>query len=431
VTDRNFGVFVIGDPPKIDSINICNIGGGELTFNNPNDPDVRALLEWLHDLFEVEESEIAKLLNAKLKGGECIWIKIKFTPGRIGHHYTVARFWGSVRNSRDTSVWTATVVAPGPQITGYDWEAQWVTPKPTGNCTKNRDSVYKSYVTVSNSGTMGFEVESIDLIGPDAPFFELESARSASVKPGDYFLPQGQQKQVVHFMPKEERAYSVIVRLITKGGDTVESILQGIGIESHGWITGATFDPTLACPPEQTRNVTITANLTRPLTIYTIQILGADAGCFQANLSGVLLPITLLPGESITIPVTFCGTSGQKCLAEIAFTGDHSLCDDSTGILNASISASVASGEALADLRLHHRMIGDDVEIGYTLAAPSRIRLEIFDARGGSVALLQDERSEAGASMARWNAAGYASGVYYCRVTVGKRSGTIPIVVAR
>ena len=54
--------------------------------------------------------------------------------------------------------------------------------------------------------------------------------------------------------------------------------------------------------------------------------------------------------------------------------------------------------------------------IRYSLSQPSQIRLAVFDVRGRQVALLADGQQTAGSHEARWNAAGMASGLYFCRL---------------
>ena len=429
VPDVHFGTFILGSAPKTDSFQICNIGGGELVFGNPNDPDVRALIQWLDDLFQVDPADIGRLAAAMLKNAECIWIKVTFTPSRLGPVNTRARIWGSTRTIRDTSNWSANVVKAGPQITGYDWKARWVH-RP---CTKNPLEFSEGEILLTNAGTEPAVVKTIELIGTDASYFELDTTDSTrSVEPGDVIPPgTGSLRQKVRFKPVDERIYSVVVRLITGNGDTVESSLQGTGIDSHGTISGATFDPTKACPPEQIRNVVIRALPTRPLTVSNIQISGAGASCFAIIFQNIALPFTLKPGDSMVIPVSYCGDGSQGCAAQIAFSGDHSFCDDSTAILDANTFSSAGASELPEDIRVHHRNADDDVEITYTLPAPAQVRVEIFDARGAMVALLLDERSDAGRYGTRWSMAPHASGLYYCRVTAGNRSRSVPILITR
>jgi len=57
--------------------------------------------------------------------------------------------------------------------------------------------------------------------------------------------------------------------------------------------------------------------------------------------------------------------------------------------------------------------------IRYQLPAVSRVRLEIFDLAGRNVAELVNEVQTAGIHQATWNAAGFPSGIYFCRLEAG------------
>jgi hypothetical protein len=59
-------------------------------------------------------------------------------------------------------------------------------------------------------------------------------------------------------------------------------------------------------------------------------------------------------------------------------------------------------------------------KIGFRVSGlGSRIRLGVYDLLGREVAVLMDETRAAGTFEAEWNAAGYASGTYICRLTAG------------
>jgi len=55
--------------------------------------------------------------------------------------------------------------------------------------------------------------------------------------------------------------------------------------------------------------------------------------------------------------------------------------------------------------------------ISYKLAAPTSVRLEIFDTLGEKVVNLIDEKQPAGVYKVFWDAAGFAGGVYLCRLS--------------
>ena len=69
--------------------------------------------------------------------------------------------------------------------------------------------------------------------------------------------------------------------------------------------------------------------------------------------------------------------------------------------------------------------------VRYALPAPEHVRLSVFDIRGREVALLVDGKFAAGHHSADWNAAGYASGVYFCRIQAGDFVGIRKVILIR
>ncbi|OGC95999.1 MAG: hypothetical protein A2W25_09660 [candidate division Zixibacteria bacterium RBG_16_53_22] len=62
--------------------------------------------------------------------------------------------------------------------------------------------------------------------------------------------------------------------------------------------------------------------------------------------------------------------------------------------------------------------------ITYELSLASSVRIEVFDIRGRRVEILLDEWKQAGRYRLSWDAAGFGSGVYFCKVTVDSSSKT-------
>jgi hypothetical protein len=57
--------------------------------------------------------------------------------------------------------------------------------------------------------------------------------------------------------------------------------------------------------------------------------------------------------------------------------------------------------------------------IRYQLIAAGYVSLKVFDMNGRAVAVLVNERKPAGSFQVEWNAAGFPSGVYFCRLQAG------------
>jgi hypothetical protein len=62
--------------------------------------------------------------------------------------------------------------------------------------------------------------------------------------------------------------------------------------------------------------------------------------------------------------------------------------------------------------------------IDYALPKTGNIRLEVYNILGQRVAVLLEERKEAGLYSYTWDAAGWPSGVYFYNLKIGKNSGT-------
>jgi hypothetical protein len=350
VGDLNFGTLSPGDSVTKD-LAICNQEYGYISFNNPTGD---AVITWLDNNFSITDADKQKLKqtvlgpkdNSDPSAPACVTIKVTFSSMTTGSFQTTAQLWESTTCHRDTSVWKAVVTQPGPQITGYDWKEQWVTI--SNECTKNTAIEYDALIKISNDGDQPFKVRRLELVGADAEYFELDTVSNVntSVKYGQEIRPGAAdaRDQRVIFRPKDERNYSVIVRLTTEDGVVVESFLEGIGIESHISITGNDFGSVQFVGAGAT-TVNGTAMLkirpTRPTTITDLQINGADAGSFRfapapwptagyTDRPTPAAPWNAIPtGTDIEIPIIFApNTPGNKVAAIEAF-GDFAKCDTS------------------------------------------------------------------------------------------------------
>jgi photosystem II stability/assembly factor-like uncharacterized protein len=69
--------------------------------------------------------------------------------------------------------------------------------------------------------------------------------------------------------------------------------------------------------------------------------------------------------------------------------------------------------------------------ISFTLPSKSFVSLKVFDALGREVALLLSEEFPAGTYARQWNAAGFANGVYFCRLQAGNHSEAKKLVLLK
>ncbi len=63
--------------------------------------------------------------------------------------------------------------------------------------------------------------------------------------------------------------------------------------------------------------------------------------------------------------------------------------------------------------------------ISYRLPVSGHVTLKVYDALGRNIATLADERQEAGSHAVQWNAPGFASGIYFYRLTLSGGGGTV------
>jgi hypothetical protein len=114
IDDYHFGSLRTGQDSTW-SVQICNLGRGYISFNNPTGGDV---ITWFDQNFSISQADRDKLKNTILGPGKapldpnapsCVTIKVTFKASQSGSYRTTARFWASTRDCRDTSVWTAVV----------------------------------------------------------------------------------------------------------------------------------------------------------------------------------------------------------------------------------------------------------------------------------------------------------------------------------
>ena len=257
---------------------------------------------------------------------------------------------------------TARAGTPYPEITGFDAGERWVTRM--NGCTKNGESSYDTVIAVRNIGTVPFTVRSIELIGPDADagHFALDDSDPLlTVASGSVIDPAATDStprlQKILFRPDAERNYTCAVRLTTMEGDTAESVLNGVGIESHTVVSGYDFGdvvPGASGSGPAAGTAVVAAKGSRPLTVTGLRIIGPDAAEFRfaADFIDTLptpkAPWKLIPGERIDLRLEFDPIDLGVRNAYIEVLGDHSRCDDSTALLAGRAGAAGVTDVTLA-----------------------------------------------------------------------------------
>lgn len=91
--------------------------------------------------------------------------------------------------------------------------------------------------------------------------------------------------------------------------------------------------------------------------------------------------------------------------------------------MNVSLSGSsgqpIAPGE-FALFQNYPNPFNPTTRISFNLPVASRVKLEVYNIRGQTVATLVDDYRQAGKYEVEWNASNTASGVYFYRITAGE-----------
>lgn len=323
---------------------ICNAGRGVVTFHDSLGNDV---ISWNDQHYIVSDVDKAKLRNMRLNPDQCDTIMVRFqADASTGQFRTTARLIANTRLNRDTSVWTAIVRIPGPQLDGVEWGPEWLT---SGDpCSKNPLSAHDDSIVVFNTGSSDFTVRSLALSGPDAVagFFVLDRTDpGATVDNGTVVaaITNGDTTfrfQKVLFKPTAERTdYSADVTMVVFNPvsgieNTVTATLRGIGIQSHVAISDYTFDTVQFAGAGSTMipgQVSFEVRPTRATMITDVQVLPNNGEFVVTNLAS--LQRTWLPGETGTIQLEFRPQQPELRTARIVIIGDQSKCDDSEGAL--------------------------------------------------------------------------------------------------
>jgi hypothetical protein len=339
VGDLDFRTLDLNESKTL-PLEICNFGSAPVTFF---DSTGAGFITWLETHFTADPADLAALKTAVLDSGECITVRVTFRSSETGVFATTARVWASSRNCNDTSIWTAVVTRPGPNISGVNWHERWLATR--NQCTKSGIAEYDSVIMVSNTGQQPFTVQSIELIGADATAGYFRLGAAPSIPPGTVIQPGASAAipQQVIFTPDAERSYICTIRLRTTTGDSTDNVLNGIGIESHVRLTDVNFGTNEfrgAGTTSISGMATLTALPSRPLTVRELRL--SDPANFAFDLSGGFVPPVaanpatwwlLNPGESRNVPLLFTPQDSGTVNALLMAVGDHSACDDSTSAL--------------------------------------------------------------------------------------------------
>ncbi len=224
----------------------------------------------------------------------------------------------------------------------------------------------------------------------------------------------------------------------------------------HSTYTGRTLKTsTSGCSCHGSANSSVTARITGPDTVVAGQVAdfylaisgnsGTRVACDVAVSAGALATadanMALSGGELLTngtktyasggsyvyhFKWTLPAAAGTATLYAngLANTSAWNFAPNKTvTVVSATAVATVPHPSAFALLGAYPNPFNPSAVISYTLSEAAGVTLTIYDARGKEVERLMEGAHAAGAHTAVWNAARFASGVYFCRLTAVTFSG--------
>lgn len=446
--DLNFGTFVLGkDGPKTLPLDICNQGNDSIRFITA--PGADSVVNWLSKNYSIPHSTLDSLRDYVVLGpmgsnNSCFRVWVTFTPRQLGAFQTTAHFHTTVGCVRDSSIWRATVIGVSPHITGFDWRQRWLVANPCPiQDSKNPVREYADTIYAFNTGNQDVEVKQIVLLGPDAVsgIFSLDNSdRRLAIQPGD-IIPAAASSdtprlwQRVLFKPNAERIFHCEILLVTTGGDTARSYLDGVGIESHVEVTNLDFGSVPFDPGNvKDSSITIRSTGTRALIVYNVVPENGADFTIESPTPGY--PRVLLPGDSLKLRVQFHPSAVGQASTRALIIADHSYCDglDSTGTITAEASGSSDAPRDRAS-----------AERSATISpAPAHDRADLrltLDRAGDAVITLINEQGEerrrtvhtvaAGANIFPLDLQGLPAGIYYCHILAGATRKVLPLIIVR
>ncbi|MBS1913217.1 MAG: T9SS type A sorting domain-containing protein [Bacteroidetes bacterium] len=146
--------------------------------------------------------------------------------------------------------------------------------------------------------------------------------------------------------------------------------------------------------------------------------------------------VQLGPGACLNVPVTFVSAVPGTFEITARIWASTRDCRD-TSIWHAvvkkpqsqGVPASTGAGYAITSVRPNP--FSNRSEIGFTVGSAGETTVEIYNAVGERMALLYSGRLSAGEHAAIWDAAGFPSGVYHCRITSGAWAASRMLILAR
>lgn len=164
----------------------------------------------------------------------------------------------------------------------------------------------------------------------------------------------------------------------------------------------------------------------RPVDIACLRTATPD---FAAALASGELPVTLAPGETTTVHVTYTAGSPDTVLSRLYVVqmSDSEMVAQSV-VLRGRVDATLDVGPG-ADAggrvasHAYPNPLRASTRIEFTVPGEGRVELDVFDVGGRHVAALSDGWRAAGRHAVEWTATGHPAGLYFYRLRA--RGGTL------
>jgi hypothetical protein len=201
----------------------------------------------------------------------------------------------------------------------------------------------------------------------------------------------------------------------------------------------AEFGTVLIDAPAE-RDVIIRNRATNDRALTITGASGPHSSVFRVIAGMPAFPFVLQPGESDTIRVRFDPDEEVLYRDTIFFEHDAPAgsINDNMAILNGNGTNTVAVPEEPALFAISLGPVtptpvdGERGAIGYSIAEPATVEITLVDIAGRTVrTLLERSRLESGGHTLGFDVSTLAPGTYYCRMSVGARVLSCPVVIRR
>lgn len=182
-----------------------------------------------------------------------------------------------------------------------------------------------------------------------------------------------------------------------------------------------------------TATVTLRNTWDRPITFVSM---GSPDSTVVGVLADTTLPLTLAPGESTSLRLTYSGNPPEGLLRTRFYVAQASDSEyvaqylDVTGHYVPGLAVEEGAQRPLAS-RVSPNPAHARTRIEYTLPTEADVRLDVFDVSGRRVAQWLEARQPAGTHVVDGITAGFAPGLYHYRLRAGDRTAHGKWVVSR